>query len=149
MHNHTCSQQARLMRDEFLKHRCLGQEWRRLFEAAKRTVSRSFLCLVCVVLGWRIGRVSAFAQHPSLLFTSRPVCLSFLQIVSVYLKLTCVVMFSQNSRLVRDDGETDEVKEILPVSSAALTEARLHCLCAVNCTFWLCLHPRRVLVSEN
>ena len=33
------------MRDEFLKHRCLGQEWRRLLEAAEKTVSRSFLCL--------------------------------------------------------------------------------------------------------
>ena len=33
------------MRDEFLKHQCLGQEWRRLLEAVKRTVSRSFLCL--------------------------------------------------------------------------------------------------------
>ena len=30
------------------KHRCPGQEWRRLLEAAKRTVSRSFLCLVFV-----------------------------------------------------------------------------------------------------
>ena len=37
--------QAQLMRDEFSKHLCLGQEWRRLLEAAKRTVSRSFLCL--------------------------------------------------------------------------------------------------------
>ena len=33
------------MRDEFSKHRCLGQEWRRLLEAAEKTVSRSFLCL--------------------------------------------------------------------------------------------------------
>ena len=37
------------MRDEFSKHRCPGQEWRRLLEAAKRTVSRSFLCLEFVV----------------------------------------------------------------------------------------------------
>ena len=37
------------MRDEFSKHRCLGQEWRRLLEAAKRAVSRSFLCLGFVV----------------------------------------------------------------------------------------------------
>ena len=37
------------MRDEFSKDRCPGQEWRRLLEAAKRTVSRSFLCLVFVV----------------------------------------------------------------------------------------------------
>ena len=28
--------------------RCLGQEWRRLLEAAKRTVSCSFLCLMHV-----------------------------------------------------------------------------------------------------
>ena len=33
------------MRDEFSKHRCLGQEWRLLLEAAEKTVSRSFLCL--------------------------------------------------------------------------------------------------------
>ena len=33
------------MRDEFSKHRCLGQEWRRLLEAAQKSVSRSFLCL--------------------------------------------------------------------------------------------------------
>ena len=37
------------MRDEFSKHRCLGQECRRLLEAAKKTVSRSFLCLWFVV----------------------------------------------------------------------------------------------------
>ena len=36
---------ARLMRDEFSKHRCFAQEWRRLLEAAEKTVSRSFLCL--------------------------------------------------------------------------------------------------------
>ena len=29
----------------FSKHRCPGQEWRRLLEVAKRTVSRSFLFL--------------------------------------------------------------------------------------------------------
>ena len=37
------------MRDEFSKHRCLEQEWRRLLEAAEKTVSRSFLCLWFVV----------------------------------------------------------------------------------------------------
>ena len=37
------------MRDEFLKHRCSGQERRRLLEAAEKTVSRSFLCLGFVV----------------------------------------------------------------------------------------------------
>ena len=31
------------------KHRCLGQECRRLLEAAEKTVSRSFLCLWFVV----------------------------------------------------------------------------------------------------
>ena len=41
--------QARLMRDEFLKHRCLGQEYRRLLAAAEKTVSRTFLCLRFVV----------------------------------------------------------------------------------------------------
>ena len=33
------------MRDEFSKHRCLGQEFCRLLEDAEKTVSRSFLCL--------------------------------------------------------------------------------------------------------
>ena len=33
------------MRDKFSKHQCLRQEWRRLLEAAEKTVSRSFLCL--------------------------------------------------------------------------------------------------------
>ena len=37
------------MRDEFSKHRFLGQECRRLLEAAEKTVSRSFLCLGFVV----------------------------------------------------------------------------------------------------
>ena len=37
--------QAWLMRDELSKHRCLGQEWRRLSETAEKTVSCSFLCL--------------------------------------------------------------------------------------------------------
>ena len=37
------------MRDEFSKHRCLGQECRRLLEAAEKTLSRSFLCLGFVV----------------------------------------------------------------------------------------------------
>ena len=37
------------MRDEFSKHRCPGQERRRLLEAAEKTVSRSFLCLGFVV----------------------------------------------------------------------------------------------------
>ena len=37
------------MRDEFSKHQCLGQEWRRLLEAAEKTVSRSFLSLEFVV----------------------------------------------------------------------------------------------------
>ena len=37
------------MRDEFSKHRCLGQECRRLSEAAEKTVIRSFLCLWFVV----------------------------------------------------------------------------------------------------
>ena len=45
--------QAHLMRDEFSKHRCPGQERRRLLEAAKRTVSRSFLCLGLVVI-WSV-----------------------------------------------------------------------------------------------
>ena len=31
------------------KYRCLGQECGRLLEAAEKTVSRSFLCLVFVV----------------------------------------------------------------------------------------------------
>ena len=43
------SAQAQLMRDEFSKHRCLGQECRRLLEAAEKTVSRSFLYLGFVV----------------------------------------------------------------------------------------------------
>ena len=43
------SAQARLMRDEFWKHQCLGQECRRLLEAAEKEVSRSFLCLWFVV----------------------------------------------------------------------------------------------------
>ena len=37
------------MRDEFSKHRCLGQECSRLLEAAEKEVSRSFLCLGFVV----------------------------------------------------------------------------------------------------
>ena len=37
------------MRDEFSKHRCLGQEFCRLLEDAEKTVSRSFLCLWFVV----------------------------------------------------------------------------------------------------
>ena len=37
------------MRDEFSKHRCLGQECRRLLEAAENKVGRSFLCLWFVV----------------------------------------------------------------------------------------------------
>ena len=41
--------QTQLMRDEFSKHRCPGQERRRLLEAAEKTVSRSFLCLGFVV----------------------------------------------------------------------------------------------------
>ena len=45
--------QAQLMREEFSKHRCPGQEWHRLLEATKRTVSQSFLCLVFVV-SWSV-----------------------------------------------------------------------------------------------
>ena len=41
--------QAWLMRDEFSKHQCPGQERCRLLEAAEKTVSRSFLCLEFVV----------------------------------------------------------------------------------------------------
>ena len=41
--------QAQLMKDEFSKHQCLGQEWCRLLEAAEKTVSRSFQCLRFVV----------------------------------------------------------------------------------------------------
>ena len=37
------------MRDEFSKHRCLGQEFCRLLEDAEKTESRSFLCLWFVV----------------------------------------------------------------------------------------------------
>ena len=37
------------MRDEFSKHRCLGQECCRLLEVAEKEVSRSFLCLWFVV----------------------------------------------------------------------------------------------------
>ena len=37
--------QAQLIRDKFSKHLCPGQDRRRLLEAAKKTVSRSFLCL--------------------------------------------------------------------------------------------------------
>ena len=48
-HRWRWSAQARLMRDEFLKHRCLGQECRRLLEAAEKEISRSFLCLWFVV----------------------------------------------------------------------------------------------------
>ena len=48
-HRWRWSAQAQLMRDEFSKHRCLGQECRRLLEAAEKKVSRSFLCLWFVV----------------------------------------------------------------------------------------------------
>ena len=41
------------MGDEFSKHRYPGQECRPLLEAAKRTVSCSFLCLVFVV-SWSV-----------------------------------------------------------------------------------------------
>ena len=46
-------------------------------EGAKRTASRSFLCLAFVVLSWRIGQVNSIVQLPSHLsyFSS---CLSFL-----------------------------------------------------------------------
>ena len=37
------------MTDEFSKHPCLGQEWRRLLEAAEKTVILLFLCLGLVV----------------------------------------------------------------------------------------------------
>ena len=43
------SAQARLMRDEISKHRCLGQECCRLSEAAEKKVGLSFLCLWFVV----------------------------------------------------------------------------------------------------
>ena len=44
-HRWRWSAQARLLRDEFSKHRCLGQECRRLLEAVQKKVSRSLLCL--------------------------------------------------------------------------------------------------------
>ena len=40
---------GQLIRDDFLKHRYLGQEWRRLLEAAKLTVGHSFLSLGFVI----------------------------------------------------------------------------------------------------
>ena len=48
-HRWRWSAQARLMRDEISKHRCLGQECRRLLEAVEKEVSRSLLCLWFVV----------------------------------------------------------------------------------------------------
>ena len=48
-HGWRWSAQVQLMGDEFSKHRLLGQECRRLLEAAEKTVSRSFLCLGFVV----------------------------------------------------------------------------------------------------
>ena len=67
----------------FSKHQCPEQEWRRLLEAAKRAVCRSFPCLVCVVLGWQIGRVNSIAQLPSLL-SYFPSCLSFFLSCKLY-----------------------------------------------------------------
>ena len=59
------------MRDEFSKHRCLGQEWRRLLEAAKKRVSRSFLCLGFVVsqsVSHASQTVVCFAEQNALSF---------------------------------------------------------------------------------
>ena len=56
------------MRDEFTKHRCLGQECRRLLEAAEKTVSRSFLCLWFVVSRsvMPVEQFVCFAEHNAL-----------------------------------------------------------------------------------
>ena len=43
------SAQARLMGDEFSKHRYLGQECHCLLDAAEKKLSRSFLCVWFVV----------------------------------------------------------------------------------------------------
>ena len=48
----------------FSKDRCLGQEWRRLLEAAEKTVSRSFLCLGSVV-SQSVMPVELFNVSPS------------------------------------------------------------------------------------
>ena len=57
------------MRDEFSRHRCLGQEWRRLLEAAEKTVSRSFQCLGFVVIQsvMLVERFVCFAGQNALL----------------------------------------------------------------------------------
>ena len=56
------------MRDEFSKHRCPGQERRRLLEAAEKTVSRSFLCLGFVVSQsvMSVERLDCFAGQSAL-----------------------------------------------------------------------------------
>ena len=113
----------------FSKHWCPGQEWRRLLEAAKRTVSRSFLCLVCVVLGWQIGRVSAFVQLPSLLsdFSS---CLSFflsfflanstniLPVIIVITKLLYSPFRDKGSRLEASSSDGFQTLWVLMILSA-------------------------------
>ena len=57
------------MRDEFSKHRCPGQERRRLLEAAEKTVSHSFLCLWFVVTlsVMLVERFVCFAEQNALL----------------------------------------------------------------------------------
>ena len=82
------------MRDEFSTHRCLGKERRRLLEAAKRTVSRSFLCLEFIVFSWQIGPVNSIVQLPSQLGIARrrldsaSATLSFFLLFPVFLLLS-------------------------------------------------------------
>ena len=69
------------MKDEFSKHRCPGQECRRLMEAAEKPVSCSFLCLGFVV------SQSVIVSRTACLFCGAE-CIVFVVVVCV-IKITC------------------------------------------------------------
>ena len=78
--------QAQLMRDEFSKHQCRGQECRRLLEAAEKTSSRSFLCL------WFIVSQSVIVSRTACMFCGAERVV-FVVVVCV-IKITCHIVHS-------------------------------------------------------
>ena len=77
------------MRDEFSKHRCLGQECRRLLEVAEKTVSCSFLCL-----GFVVSR-SVIVSRTACLFCGAE-CVVCVMVVCVIIIIIIIIIIDNN-----------------------------------------------------
>ena len=105
----------------FLKHPCLGQKWRYLLGADKRTVSHSFLCL---------GFVGAAHHHRFLglchftSLTSLPVFLSFSLILTYEFTFNSIYLFNNQLKIFLSENASLKITSGYNNTSIKLTSSK-------------------------